>query len=570
MPFVIVVTDSQGRSRDFSLPDGETAIGRAPTNALVLGGPGVSRLHARLAVDGTSLVLIDLGSTYGTRVNDAPTSRRQLAVGDRVSIGMHTLEVRQTRTDVFQVARLSLEAMASEQHQPQEPAYFSEDVTQDPQVKQTLKVDAEAVKLIDTGSTPRRREAAISTEKSGLMRALARIEGRGEVDETPTRDTSPDDDRSHDYRALLLMYQVSELLADASDVDTFVSQVAELLMESVEATTVVVLTRDLDRELKPQFVNHRGPLGEGHLPVSSSVIDRVLRDNETVISEDVADDERFPPSKSVVIFDIASVIATPMILRGETRGVLYVNRAKRAPFSETECSLVTALGSLLASGIERATLRQRAERERSRRKALERFHPPEVLRRLFDGDPSIGEMEQHRATVLYCHLHGFNQLVGSLEPAELSRVLHEFYETIYERVFANGGSLVKLHDNIGIALFGAPQSSDRDAVWATEAAISLCQEFRSLVVLWPKARSLALRCALDTGSVIAGFVGAAERLEYAALGEPIIRAAQLAQRTDETAVVLTEHTYRELPKRRYQVEAVDPVGSAQAFRLDNR
>ena len=47
----------------------------------------VSRRHAELRRAGDTVVLTDLGSTNGTRVNGAPVRERVLASGDEVSVG---------------------------------------------------------------------------------------------------------------------------------------------------------------------------------------------------------------------------------------------------------------------------------------------------------------------------------------------------------------------------------------------------------------------------------------------------------------------------------------------------
>ena len=68
-------------------------IGRAPECELVLKDSRVSRRHARLASRGGVLVLTDLGSTNGTRVNGNRVTEVVLGAGDRVQIGETSLVV---------------------------------------------------------------------------------------------------------------------------------------------------------------------------------------------------------------------------------------------------------------------------------------------------------------------------------------------------------------------------------------------------------------------------------------------------------------------------------------------
>jgi hypothetical protein len=83
--------EARGESHAFILEKPVTIIGRGPEADLRLPDPGVSRKHAEVRLDSGVFILVDLGSTNGTLVNDAPVTRRQLAPGDRIEVGSTTL-----------------------------------------------------------------------------------------------------------------------------------------------------------------------------------------------------------------------------------------------------------------------------------------------------------------------------------------------------------------------------------------------------------------------------------------------------------------------------------------------
>jgi hypothetical protein len=66
-------------------------IGRLPECSIVLADPNVSRRHAELRRVGDAVVVTDLGSTNGTRVNGAPVREQPLASGDEIGVGSTTL-----------------------------------------------------------------------------------------------------------------------------------------------------------------------------------------------------------------------------------------------------------------------------------------------------------------------------------------------------------------------------------------------------------------------------------------------------------------------------------------------
>lgn len=85
-------------NQDIELPRGEFVIGRAANCQLSLDDPLVSRNHATLTVTVDAVVLADLGSRNGVRVNgDRIDGRRVLAHGDQVSIGSQELTVTSRR-----------------------------------------------------------------------------------------------------------------------------------------------------------------------------------------------------------------------------------------------------------------------------------------------------------------------------------------------------------------------------------------------------------------------------------------------------------------------------------------
>jgi pSer/pThr/pTyr-binding forkhead associated (FHA) protein len=62
-------------------------IGRLPECDVILGDPNVSRRHAEIRRQGTGFVVVDLGSTNGTRVNGAGVKERRLVDGDEITVG---------------------------------------------------------------------------------------------------------------------------------------------------------------------------------------------------------------------------------------------------------------------------------------------------------------------------------------------------------------------------------------------------------------------------------------------------------------------------------------------------
>src|SRR5436305_5824005 len=74
--------------RDLATP---VTIGREEGNLLRLNDERVSRFHAKVQYDNGEIILTDLESTNGTRVNGTVIRIRRLRPGDRVSVGRSVL-----------------------------------------------------------------------------------------------------------------------------------------------------------------------------------------------------------------------------------------------------------------------------------------------------------------------------------------------------------------------------------------------------------------------------------------------------------------------------------------------
>ena len=90
--------------RDLTTP---LTIGREEGNALRLNDERVSRFHAKVQADNNEIILIDLDSTNGTRVNGNLIQIRRLRPGDRVGVGRSLLLFGSEQEIANRVATLS-------------------------------------------------------------------------------------------------------------------------------------------------------------------------------------------------------------------------------------------------------------------------------------------------------------------------------------------------------------------------------------------------------------------------------------------------------------------------------
>jgi len=94
--------EADGGAGVLVLPTGEQIVlteylvtfGRLPECTISFDDSNVSRQHAEIRPEGDGFVLIDLGSTNGTKVNGGRVTRHRLVDGDRITLGATDVEFR--------------------------------------------------------------------------------------------------------------------------------------------------------------------------------------------------------------------------------------------------------------------------------------------------------------------------------------------------------------------------------------------------------------------------------------------------------------------------------------------
>ena len=88
----LVLLNPDGPVQEFVLAKSSVSLGRTTTNDVVLNDARISRNHAGLECGASGVVLVDMGSSNGTRVNGIRIDRATLKPGDTISLGSQQLK----------------------------------------------------------------------------------------------------------------------------------------------------------------------------------------------------------------------------------------------------------------------------------------------------------------------------------------------------------------------------------------------------------------------------------------------------------------------------------------------
>jgi len=157
------------------------------------------------------------------------------------------------------------------------------------------------------------------------------------------------------------------------------------------------------------------------------------------------------------------------------------------------------------------------------RETLGRYVPERVAETLLRGGGELAP-EETIATVLFSDIEGFTAMTQDLGPQGTVEVLNAYFSAMVEILEDHGGVVTQFQGDGILAIFNVPIVAEDHAEKALGAARRMIEACRTQTFA---GRRLASRIGINTGSVIAGAVGANDRLTYTVHGDAVNLAARL-------------------------------------------
>lgn len=195
-------------------------------------------------------------------------------------------------------------------------------------------------------------------------------------------------------------------------------------------------------------------------------------------------------------------------------------------------------------------------REREQLRDLFGRHVGEDVARLALQDGVALGGEEREAAALFVDVIGSTTFAATRSPAEVVTALNRFFEVVVDVVAAHGGLVNKFEGDAALCIFGAPLELPDPAANALRAAREMAERLKKEVP------DLDAGIGVSQGLVIAGNIGATQRLEYTVIGDPVNEAARLTEQAKEHPgrVVASQHIVdRAEPGERDRWKLLEPL-----------
>ncbi len=224
---------------------------------------------------------------------------------------------------------------------------------------------------------------------------------------------------------------------------------------------------------------------------------------------------------------------TKQVGEGKLEDILIPNKKKKGKYDE--------IYTLYHSFFEMVEGLKEKEQVRG---ILNKVVSEEIAEEALKGNIQLGGEEKY-VTVFFADIRDFTRLTENMNPKEVIKVVNCCMTKVSNNIDKYNGVLDKYVGDEVMALFGAPIEKKESAIHAIESAIGTVRELRKWNIKRAKegVEEIEMGIGIHTGNVVAGNMGAENRLNYTVLGANVNLASRICSEAQGMQILISEETY---------------------------
>ena len=252
--------------------------------------------------------------------------------------------------------------------------------------------------------------------------------------------------------------------------------------------------------------------------------------------------------------------------------VVFAQAGLRASLLLSGAGPLMAIAAAYTTGLAYRELVTRRS-QRQMRKELERRYSPELVELIVRDPELLKRPRKLVASIFFSDIKGFTGISEGMEPEKLVAFMNRYHDRM-THILKEERAYVDKYIGDGImALFGAPLEYPDHAISCCRAALRNVEATRKLSEQFVAEGlpAITIRVGLNSGPIIAAYVGAADRADYTAIADAVNLAARLegANKFYSTAIMAGEGTVA-LAKEQFwfrELDIIRVVGKRKGVRV---
>lgn len=182
--------------------------------------------------------------------------------------------------------------------------------------------------------------------------------------------------------------------------------------------------------------------------------------------------------------------------------------------------------------------------EKKAHDALNKVVSKKVAVELLSGNDQLGG-EEKIVAILFADIRGFTRLTEKMPPKETIKMLNECMGRVAAIIDQYDGVIDKYVGDEVMVVFGAPERCEDKALKAVDAAIAMMKSLQSWNVE-RKSKGLEpveMGIGIHLGNVVAGNMGAEDRLNYTVIGANVNLAARLCGSAGPSEILVIDAVF---------------------------
>ncbi len=155
-----------------------------------------------------------------------------------------------------------------------------------------------------------------------------------------------------DHERLKGIYEITSELATSHDVGSLGDKIFTKFKELFKHDRGYIASFEEDSSLKPLCLCSI----DETLPLSTTIIKRLLRSGESFILEDALSDMALKEQESILALNVRSAMCVPLIYNNQIYGLIYLDRNVPGAYQQEDLQFLRSIGFILAPLIENARL----------------------------------------------------------------------------------------------------------------------------------------------------------------------------------------------------------------------